>query len=527
MRHDATQPTQRSALSVVPHHRAILLLAACLGFMTLATGSLAGAAAPLDLWTPDVLERIRDRSTLNLQIIPKGGYFEVFYDSEAGEAKWADSEPPYEVHTGDTIRIHGYLALPTGGGPYPAVLIGHGRGGSASLTLAQAFALLGYGAFAIDGPDTGLSTGGPRNTEQAWISVEEHPNEPAPEVGFLYHWAYAGMRALTVLEDLADQPSNPFRIDSSRLGVVGASMGGQLTYYINGVDDRVKAAVAIAVAGDLQNIMLYPGSWLYHGLYYYTRDGLMSGVDGLNTVSSCDDPTLRTFLDYYDPIKYAPTQQAPLLTIIGSHDQYFTVPAINTTFDRVRSAGTTERFRKRITVIPNGEHEVVDSDDDLTTLLSLLGTINGWLRYGFGNGPNPPSTPSVRITRLGDWMIFKVKAEPGATRIIRAQLNIASQIDTTPESPCDFESVPLYRSGGNFYGTVRVGQVVRCGPPLSPENILYFASITDRAGYTFSSMIYRGTAPMKFSSGCAPTLEHWRGDDFPVPLPPICSAAAP
>ncbi len=508
------------------HPRTILRRALCLLFVAVAPVSLARAAAPLDMWTPDVIERIRDRSTLNLEIVPEVGYVEIFYDSEIEEAKWADSKPPYEVHTGGTIRIHGYLARPSGDGPFPALVIGHGRGGSGSSTLAQGLALLGYVAFAIDAPDAGLSTGDPRNTEQAWISVEEVPNEPAPEVSFLYHWAYAGMRALTVLEALAAMPSNPFRIDPSRLGVVGASMGGQLAYYMNGVDDRLRAAVAIAVAGDWRNIMQYEGAWLYHGLYYYTRAGLASGVDALNTVSSCDDPTLATFLDYFDPIRYAPVQHAPLLTVVGTHDQYFTLPAINTTLDRTRSAGTRNRFRKRIAIIPDGKHDVVDESNELTSLLTLFGTINGWLRWGFGRAPEPPRTPSVEMTMAGEWMIFRVEAEPGESAIVRAQLSLASQIDTTADAPCDFESIPLFRERNAWYGSVRIGRDMLCGPPLTPDNVLYFASVTDVAGYTLSSRVYHRSGPLAFGSGFAPKIEHWRGDDLPVPPPPLCSAAA-
>ena len=93
----------------------------------LVSGSLAAAQpAPLDgLWTPERLERIRDRSTLNLEVIPRSGYYEIFFDSEVGDAKWADSGPPYEVHTGGPIRIHGYLAAPLGPAERPALVIGH------------------------------------------------------------------------------------------------------------------------------------------------------------------------------------------------------------------------------------------------------------------------------------------------------------------------------------------------------------------------------------------------------------------
>ena len=199
--------------------------------------------------------------------------------------------PPYAIHTGGHIRIHGYLASPLVGGPYPAIVIGHGHHGHGSPEEAMLLAAFGYVALSIDGPGQGLSTG-PPDTNQGWISVEEIMNVPAPYVSYLYHYAYAGMRALTLFEKLSGVFLNPFRIDQTRLGVIGASMGGQFTYYINGVDDRVKGAVGIAVAGDWRHVSLYRGAWLYHGLYYYTRDGLPSGQDHLNTVSNfCTDPT--------------------------------------------------------------------------------------------------------------------------------------------------------------------------------------------------------------------------------------------
>ncbi len=135
------------------------------GVTTLVFGALIGlqcavvtpalAQAPLDLWPPATIAKIEDRSTLNLQVIPQGNYWEVFFDSEIGEAKWADSAPPYAVHTGDTIRIHGYLAMPSSGGPYPAIVVGHGHGGSGDPNLARAVAAFGYVALSIDGPRAG------------------------------------------------------------------------------------------------------------------------------------------------------------------------------------------------------------------------------------------------------------------------------------------------------------------------------------------------------------------------------------
>jgi dienelactone hydrolase len=491
-----------------------------LGLAMLLTAPALASSPPLDLWTPDVLERIRDRTTLNPQLILRPGYVEVFFDSEIGEAAWADSEPPYEIHTGDTIRIHGYLATPASGGPYPGIVIGHGHRGHGSAELALAVAAFGYVALSIDGPRAGESTGGPQDTEQAWISVEAVMNVPSPAVSYLYHYAYAGMRALTLLDALSTLPSNPFRIDRSNFGVIGASMGGQFTYYLNGIDERVKGAVAIAAAGDWRNLSFYEGAWLYHGLYYYTRDGLRSGQDALNAIADvCTDPTLDTFLAYFDPISYAPRQHAPLLTILGTHDQYFALPAINTTYERVASADTNPRFIKRLLLAANGKHGVIDSDDLLPTLRAVLETIHAWFNYSFRNGPTPPPTPTVRMEVVDSTMWFWVTAPPGPL-IHHVDLYFATQLDTVPQPACDFEVIRLAPQGDEYLGTLPIGTVPRCGPPATPSNILYYASVQDVADYTVSSKMHYQLAEMAFGTDFVPRFEHFPRDEFPVPPPP-------
>jgi cephalosporin-C deacetylase-like acetyl esterase len=503
------------------HRRVLTRMAVVgLGLAVLLTAPALASSPPLDLWPPAVLERIRDRTTLNFQLIPRVGYVEVFFDSEIGEARWADSGPPYEVHTGDTIRIHGYLATPAIDGSYPGIVIGHGHRGRGSAELALAVAAFGYVALAIDGPSAGQSTGGPQDTEQAWISVEEVMNVPSPAVSYLYHYAYAGMRALTLLEALSELPSNPLHIDRTQFGVIGASMGGQFTYYLNGVDERVKGAVAIAVAGDWQQLSVYDGAWLYHGLYYYTRDGLRSGQDALNTIANmCTDPTLDTFLAYFDPISYAPRQHAPLLTIVGTHDQYFPLPAINTTYDRVASADTNPRFIKRLLLTDNGKHGVIDSDDLLPTLQAVLESIHHWFNYSFGGGSTPPPTPTVRMEVVDGAMWFRVPAPPG-NLVRHVDLYYATQLDTVPQPACDFAMIRLAPQGDEYHGTLPIGTVPRCGPPATPENVLYYASVLDDVGYTVSSKMHYQLAEMAFGSDFVPRLEHFPRDEFPVPPPP-------
>ena len=73
-------------------------------------------------------------------------------------------------------------------------------------------------------------------------------------------------------------------------------MGGQFAYYINGIDNRVKAAVAIAVAGDWLDVTQYAGVVALSPAVSTTlATDCESGMDALNTISGCSDPTLATF----------------------------------------------------------------------------------------------------------------------------------------------------------------------------------------------------------------------------------------
>ena len=105
-------------------------------------GTASSQQALDTLWTPAVRAKIRNTATLNPAIEVRTNYLEVFYDSETGDANWGDSGEPYQLHTGDTIRIHGYLAAPVTGGPYPAIVIGHGHGGHGDPDFATALALV-------------------------------------------------------------------------------------------------------------------------------------------------------------------------------------------------------------------------------------------------------------------------------------------------------------------------------------------------------------------------------------------------
>ena len=475
--------------------------------------SAADKVPPYDLWNGQVLSAIRDRTTLEIDVAQHAGYADVFFTSNPS-ADWFDSVAPYAKHVGGKIRIHGFLAAPTAGGPYPALVIGHGHGGQADLTLALQVASLGYVALAIDGPQAGQSTGGPRDDNQAWISVDD-----GPEYGYLYHYGYAGMRALTMLEDLAGSPGNPYRIDPARLGVLGPSMGGIFTSYINGIDDRVKAAIVIAAAGQWQHAMRFPNSWLYDGLYTGTRDRPYNGNDPLNSIEDIDtDPTAITFLDYFDPIRYAPRQHAPVMVVIGTHDGYFPMTCANQMYLGIESAGTQPNFEKRLWLIPNAPHGL----DSPLGLLPLVQGMSQWLDYAFGRREKPLASPKIILSEEAGGLRFDVVLEEPAARLAGAGaiLYAATRVDANVTPIQDFKSYACTLEGDHFVARIQSGESSSAGDQYRGDNVIYFASVTDPAGLPVSSLAYKAGRVIDLSSGFVPGIDPQDSSGPMVPVPP-------
>jgi hypothetical protein len=116
-------------------------------------------------------------------------------------------------------------------------------------------------------------------------------------------------------------------------------------------------------------------------------------------------------------------------------------------------------------------------------------------------------------------MIFRVTASPGSQIIASVELAFANQIDTEPDPPNDFQRIYLLRRGGYYEGRVPIGNGVM------PGNVLYFATLRDWAGFAVSSRMYYRDSVLAFCDDFLPTIEHYPGDDFPVPLAPLPNCA--
>jgi len=169
---------------------------------------------------------------------------------------------------GEPARMAGIYGFPErAAGHVPGVMHIHGGGQRGSLTEVKFLVARGYAALSVnwggrgrsDGPFNsveGARTGDP-NTD--WGAVDpsqcnvpgygsllpgplqlfedhEHPPRSDPRNNNWYLLTLGCRRGLTFLEH---QPE----VDPVRLGVHGYSMGGNLTMYVAGTDDRVKVAV--------------------------------------------------------------------------------------------------------------------------------------------------------------------------------------------------------------------------------------------------------------------------------------------
>ena len=153
---------------------------------------------------------------------------------------------------GTPARMAGFYAFPKGAKKQPALLHLHGGGQRAFLHEVEFYAKHGYPCLSINwgGREMEEAKEGDPNTD--WGAVDPtqknvsgyfnlKPGEKyldpfdSPRNNNWYLLTLGSRRGLTFLER---QPE----VDSDKLGVYGHSMGGNLTIYVAGTDDRIKVA---------------------------------------------------------------------------------------------------------------------------------------------------------------------------------------------------------------------------------------------------------------------------------------------
>lgn len=164
----------------------------------------------------------------------------------------------YRVGTfkGKEARMAAFYGFPKGAARLPGFLHLHGGGQRANLHEVEFYARRGYACLSINWGGREMEGAAPGDPNTDWGAVDPtQRNVPgyfnlrpgpkyldpveSPRNNNWYLLTLAARRGLTFLEQ---QP----QVDPGRLGVYGHSMGGNLTVYVAGSDNRVKVAAPSA-----------------------------------------------------------------------------------------------------------------------------------------------------------------------------------------------------------------------------------------------------------------------------------------
>jgi dienelactone hydrolase len=152
-----------------------------------------------------------------------------------------------ETFNGKPTRIFAYYGKPEGDGPFPAILLIHGGGGTAFAEWAELWAKRGYVALAPDlaghGPDGRLEDGGPTQDDD-----EKFRDFTVDDGDYKNMWTWQAIAALLRGHALLAAQKE---VDTDRIAATGISWGGYLTCILAGVDAKLKAAVPVYGCGFL------------------------------------------------------------------------------------------------------------------------------------------------------------------------------------------------------------------------------------------------------------------------------------
>ncbi|MFC9588422.1 alpha/beta fold hydrolase [Streptomyces sp. NPDC056944] len=251
----------------------------------------------------------------------------------AGAGTWtavAQDDPP-PVHRADRmldvdgVRLDTSYFTGAGDGRRPAVLLGHGFGGSKDDVRAQAEGLAreGYAVLTWSARGFGASTGE--------IGLND-PDHEVKDVSKLVDWLAARP------EVLLDKPGDP------RVGVTGASYGGAISLLAAGYDPRVDAIAPQITYWNLADALFPQGVFkkLWAGIFFSTgspaRGGSPATGDtcGRFTAELCSlyqrvavagkpDADARALLEARSPSAVGARVKVPALLVQGQSDSLFTL----------------------------------------------------------------------------------------------------------------------------------------------------------------------------------------------------------
>lgn len=315
------------------------------------------------------------------------------------------------ISTGDGVRIDTAYFTAGPEGRRPAVLLGHGFGGSKEDVRAQAEGLArdGYAVLTWSARGFGKSNGK--------IGLNDPEGEVA-DVSRLIDW-------------LAERPEVELDEDGDpRVGMAGASYGGAIALLGAGYDDRVDAIAPAITYFDLADA-LFPGGVfkkLWAGIFVNSGGGCEKFEPALCEMyervaeSGVPDAEARGLLEARSPSAVAERIDVPTLLLQGQSDSLFPLGQADAAARAIRANGAPVA----VDWIAGGH----DGGDPETGRLEQR--VRAWFDRHLKGDEGADTGPAFRVTRTGG-----VDSTDG-----RAVLNGASA-DRYPGLAAGGRSVPL------------------------------------------------------------------------------------
>lgn len=206
-------------------------------------------------------------------------------------------------------RVPGYLELPkSGDAPYPCILLIHGLTSSKDEwwdmdspahngELTQSLLKSGFAVVALDSDYHG---------ERIKDNDYESPDQMVFVKGWLNRSRDMTLHSVLDYRRLMDYLATRSEIDSTRIGVIGYSMGGAMTFLLAAVDDRIKTAVACVTSPNSKTIFKMFGVPFTPETLMAFRLGATSPNNFAHAIGSC-----------------------PFLMLMGKQDTFYTEEEAN------------------------------------------------------------------------------------------------------------------------------------------------------------------------------------------------------
>lgn len=338
-------------------------------------------------------------------------------------------------------RMAAFFGFPNGADNLPGLLHLHGGGQRAFLNEVEFYAKKGYACLSINWGGREMEDAKPGDPNTDWGAVDPtqknvpgyfnlEPGEKyldpfeSPRINNWYLLTLAARRGLTFLEQ---QP----QIDAERLGVYGHSMGGNLTVYVAGTDDRIKVA-SPSVGGSGFRTMPWP---LLHQQRKQTPRG--------------DVRLFRATIGFQS---YAPHIKAPLLWLGATNDFHWIMD------DTYRTAALIPHDDVRYAFTPHMNHR-------FTPEFAVARPL--WLDQHLKGGVEIPPTPESNLLLSHEDGVPRFEVTPNESLPVD-RVHVLYSIDPDPQARF-WRTAEASETDGSW--TARL-------PVLSPKQPLFaFANV--------------------------------------------------